>query len=93
MLNYSKLSNKQKKEFVEKLKDIENNGDYIAHSIIEALNRTFITPFDREDIHRLVFLLDDVIDFIDITCRRIYIYNLKEVSESMKHIKRFGDGI
>lgn len=86
MFNYSKLSDKQKKEFVNKLKDIENHGDDITHSIIEALNKTFVTPFDREDIHQITVLLDDVIDFIDVICRRIYIYKLKEVSESMKHM-------
>ena len=45
--------------------DCEHDGDRIAHDIIQRLNHTFVTPFDREDIHELVSVLDDVVDFID----------------------------
>src|SRR5215467_7178534 len=49
---------------VRQLKVIEHRGDEMTHEILTKLNQTFITPFDREDIHRLASSLDDVLDFI-----------------------------
>ena len=52
-------------EQVQTIKAIEHQGDEITHDILTKLNQTFITPFDREDIHALSSQLDDVIDLID----------------------------
>ena len=49
------------------IKELEHKGDTITHEVIARLNRTFVTPFDREDISALVKSLDDVMDFIDAT--------------------------
>jgi predicted phosphate transport protein (TIGR00153 family) len=49
---------------VRELKEIEHRGDEMTHNILTKLNQTFITPFDREDIHRLASSLDDVLDFV-----------------------------
>ena len=49
---------------VARLKDIEHRGDDMTHALMTKLNQTFITPFDREDIHLLASSLDDVLDFI-----------------------------
>ncbi|MFZ0795535.1 MAG: DUF47 family protein, partial [Candidatus Korobacteraceae bacterium] len=49
---------------LEKIKEIEHRGDEMTHRILVKLNQTFITPFDREDIHLLASSLDDVLDFI-----------------------------
>jgi predicted phosphate transport protein (TIGR00153 family) len=49
---------------VRELKEIEHSGDEMTHNILTKLNQTFITPFDREDIHRLASSLDDVLDFV-----------------------------
>ena len=58
------------------IKDIEHAGDQITHKMIERLNKTFITPLDREDIHELTGRLDDILDFIDTAGNRIMLYKL-----------------
>jgi len=60
----------------EKIKDIEHKGDELTHKIITRLNQTFITPFDREDIHQLTTKLDDVLDLIDAVATRLVIYRV-----------------
>src|ERR671935_1193274 len=60
------------------LKDIEHTGDEITHEVFRALNRTFVTPIDREDISNLASALDDVIDWIEETARRIRLYRITE---------------
>jgi predicted phosphate transport protein (TIGR00153 family) len=61
---------------VQQLHDIEHVGDDITHSILTKLNSTFITPFDREDIHRLATSLDDVLDFIHAAGERLVMYKI-----------------
>lgn len=61
---------------VEKVKALEHQCDEISHEILRRIDRTFITPIDREDIHGLAVRLDDVIDLIDGTARRLDLYNL-----------------
>jgi len=61
---------------VRQLSDIEHAGDDITHTIITRLNQTFITPFDREDIHKLATSLDDVLDFIHAAGERIMMYKI-----------------
>ena len=56
------------------IKELENKGDQITHNIFDELDRTFITPFDREDIHQLTSSLDDVVDFINGSSQRIKLY-------------------
>jgi uncharacterized protein Yka (UPF0111/DUF47 family) len=57
---------------------IEHAADEITHKIISELNETFVTPFDREDIHMLVNSLDDIVDVIDSIATRLSIYKLKK---------------
>ena len=61
---------------VQQLHDIEHVGDDITHSVLTKLNQTFITPFDREDIHRLATSLDDVLDFIHAAGERLVMYKI-----------------
>lgn len=56
---------------------IEKECDEITHKIINELNETFVTPFDKEDIYQLTNALDDVMDSIDSIMRRMNIYKLK----------------
>jgi hypothetical protein len=58
------------------VKRLEHECDEISHEILRGIDRTFITPIDREDIHRLAVRLDDVIDLIDGTVRRLEIYRI-----------------
>src|SRR6266852_5649425 len=63
-------------EQVQIVKAIEHEGDELTHSIFTKLNQTFITPFDREDIHELCSQLDDVIDLIDAAASRFVLYRV-----------------
>lgn len=64
-----------------KIKDIEHQGDLITHDTIESLNRTFITPLDREDIHDLITAIDDVLDYIEACAERLYLFKIQETTE------------
>jgi len=63
---------------LDKMRSIEHQGDDAAHTIIEQLNKTFITPFDREDIHSLVKELDDIIDMINTIASRLLVYKVPD---------------
>ena len=64
----------------EGIKKLETQGDEITTNIINELSRTFITPFDREDIHDLANNLDDVIDEINSCAKKIFLYNPKKLT-------------
>lgn len=68
---------------VDKMGAIEHGGDEATHVIIDQLNKTFITPFDREDIHRLAKELDDVIDMITTIVSRMKVYKLSGVNKNL----------
>lgn len=61
---------------IEQIHRIERDGDELTHAILTKLNQTFITPFDREDIHELASKLDDVLDFVNSAGARIVMYRL-----------------
>jgi len=63
--------------------DIEHQGDEVAHDIISRLNKTFITPFDREDIHALAKELDDVIDMLNTIVNRMVVYKAGGVNKNL----------
>ena len=63
---------------VAQIKDLEHQADNLTHDIIDRIDRTFVTPFDREDIHALASELDDVIDLIDGTARRATIFRIQQ---------------
>jgi len=62
----------------EQMQAIEHRGDKATHAIITKLNQTFITPFDREDIHRLASSLDDVLDFMNAAATRLVMYKIEQ---------------
>ena len=62
---------------VSKIKGLEHEADNLTHDIIDRIDRTFVTPFDREDIHELASELDDVIDLIDGAARRAQIFRIQ----------------
>ena len=61
-----------------KSKEIEHKADVITHDIINLLNKSFITPFDREDIYQLIHEFDDIIDLLENTIHNIYLYEVPE---------------
>lgn len=72
--------------FYKKIKELERAGDKLTHCIFDELGTTFITPFDREDIHDLASTIDDVIDGINSCAKRIAIYNPRPISDSGKEL-------
>jgi len=64
---------------IEELKELEHEGDRITHETLDKLNTTFITPFDREDIHTLATRLDDILDATDAAGQRLVVYRITEV--------------
>lgn len=66
---------------VRAIKDIEHRGDDMTHALLTKLNQTFITPFDREDIHRLASSIDDVLDFINAAGERLVLYKISNPPE------------
>ena len=63
----------------DEINDVEHKCDTLTHAIIQRLNRTFVTPLDREDIHALARSLDDVMDAIDASATLIRMYRLDNV--------------
>ncbi len=86
VLAYHKLSINQKKKFADKIRQFENKGDDIAHKLLKELDTTFITPLDKEDIHRLTGLLDDIIDFIDDITESFVMFNITKVDPFIKSL-------
>src|SRR5438094_6096669 len=62
-----------------KVKDLEHEGDRLTHELVDHLNRTFVTPFDRDDMYRLVGALDDICDHIDDAAEKITGYGVREI--------------
>src|ERR1700723_2207107 len=61
---------------ISEIRRIERTGDEMTHAVMTKLNQTFITPFDREDIHELASSLDDVLDFLNASGARILMYRI-----------------
>jgi predicted phosphate transport protein (TIGR00153 family) len=77
-------------EHLRRIKAIEHECDDLTHSISTRLNKSFITPFDREDIYLLSGALDDIVDLIDDAARAMVMY---DVHESTPDARRFADVI
>ena len=73
-------------ELVKQIKDVEHLADELTQSINMRIDRSFITPIDREDIHVLASRLDDVIDRLDGTARRVVMLHITEVREPAKQM-------
>jgi len=67
----------------DRLKDIEHKGDDLVHEIAEALNKTFVTPIDHDDMSKLTSRMDDILDFIEAASHRMWSYEIKSVPPEM----------
>lgn len=72
-------SPEKRKELIREIEKLEHVGDAVTHEIFHELSANFITPFDREDIHALVTSIDDVVDFIHGSAKRIELYGVTEM--------------
>ncbi len=75
-------------EKLKKIEDAEHAGDQITHDTMELLNKTFITPIDREDIHALISDMDDILDLIYGTANRIVLYKVPPLGPDVKKVVR-----
>ena len=71
---------------VAEITELEHKGDTITHQIISLLHRTFVTPFDREDIALLAHTMDDILDFIHSAADAMFIYKIKAPTERSKQL-------
>lgn len=69
-----------------RMERLEHEADQVTHEIMANLNQTFITPIDREDIHRLATALDDVMDFMEAVTERLILYKVKHLTPQFKAI-------
>jgi predicted phosphate transport protein (TIGR00153 family) len=71
-------------ELARDVKELEHEGDRLTHELVDLLNRTFVTPFDRDDMYRLAGALDDICDHVDATTGRIVSYAVEEIREQAR---------
>lgn len=74
--------------FKKRIKDVEHACDELTHQITNKLNKSFITPFDREDIYTLAVALDDICDYIDAGVRAILMYDIREQNAHSRQLAR-----
>jgi len=74
----------ERQTLVDRLKQLEHEGDRITRSIFDALNSTFITPFDREDIRSLTTDLDDILDYLEAMAHALVLFDLEESPEGLR---------
>lgn len=76
---------------VRRLRDLEHQGDDITHRIYSALNSTFVTPLDRDDIQGLTSNIDDVVDALEEVGKRIWLYKLGKTTEPARLLAKIAD--
>ncbi len=69
----------QRLEYMKSIKDVEHVGDDITRNLLNELNGTFITPFDREDIHELINNMDDIVDYIHAASKKLRLINYRSL--------------
>ena len=74
--------------YTKRIKDVEHGCDQITHEITTKLNKSFITPFDREDIYTLSVALDDICDYIDAGARAIVMYDIRVFNEDARSLAK-----
>jgi predicted phosphate transport protein (TIGR00153 family) len=71
-------------DLVREVKELEHEGDRLTHELVDLLNRTFVTPFDRDDMYRLAGALDDICDHVDEAAGRVVSYGVTEIREQAR---------
>jgi predicted phosphate transport protein (TIGR00153 family) len=68
-------------DLIRRIKEREHEGDHLTHEVVSLLNRTFVTPFDRDDMYRLATAIDDVCDHVDEAADNLGVYGVQRVPE------------
>ncbi len=63
------------------IRELEHEGDRLTHELVDLVNRTFVTPFDRDDMYRLAGALDDICDYVDEAAGKVVSYGVREIRE------------
>lgn len=74
------ISKEEQARMVAQIEEMEHRGDEITHTLFSELGATFITPFDREDIHALASKLDDILDYLRGAAMRLVLYRVEKIS-------------
>jgi hypothetical protein len=69
-----------------RIKELEHEADVVTHQCVEALHKTFVTPIDRNYIHRLITRMDDVLDYVEAAAERIALYELETMWQGVKDL-------
>jgi len=80
------MSREERAQKIARVEEYEHRGDDITHQIYSELSTTFITPFDREDIHALTGKLDDILDYLRGAAMRIALYRVKTITPEMERL-------
>jgi predicted phosphate transport protein (TIGR00153 family) len=72
------------------IESIEKQADKVAHTAIDLLHKTFITPIDRDDIHQLITRMDDIIDLMEDAAHSVYLYDVRAVTPEAKRLADIG---
>jgi predicted phosphate transport protein (TIGR00153 family) len=72
----------------DEIKEVEHKCDFLTHGIIQRLNRTFVTPIDREDIHELASSVDSIMDAIDHCAAHVRLYRIEKVRPGARDLAR-----
>jgi uncharacterized protein len=75
-------------EQAKRIKQIESDADKVAHTTMEMLHRSFITPIERGDIHRIVSRIDDILDYVEAASQRLWLYEIREATPEAKEMAR-----
>ncbi|HEY8647466.1 MAG TPA: DUF47 family protein [Gaiellaceae bacterium] len=74
----------EKRDRLRDIRELEHEGDRLTHAVIDLLNRTFVTPFDRDDMYRLASVIDDVCDHVDEAADNIDAYEVRDVPDKAR---------
>ncbi|WP_270886866.1 DUF47 domain-containing protein [Pedococcus sp. 5OH_020] len=89
------VANSEREAVATRMREIEHNADEATHAIIRKVNSSFITPFDREDIHGLASALDDCMDLMDATVDLIVLYRIGDlpagISDQVEVLSRMSE--
>ena len=84
--DYHKLEKSERKARAQSIKKLEHKGDDLSHGMMDKLNKTFVTPIDKEDIHQMTVLIDDLVDLIDAVALRLVLLGIERIDDYINRL-------